>query len=594
MKRLLVARSAVRAVPMNIVNALLLSVLFLGHVDPVAHGAWFSVLTIAALLRLASMWRATRADRVPTDGEMLRYTLMSGVVGLCWGATPFLLTDSTPAIVGHAVALVIAGMVAGAGLTSAAEHRVVTAYAVPALGLWAVSLALEGTWQGFLVAFMLAAFYLAMNTLTKTYSNTLAEAVRANVALEEAHRHTEAQAAALSRLAEHNDQAARRAEDQARASAAMIANMSHELRSPLNGVLGMAQLLAENDLSADQKRMARRITESGEELNRLLTDVLDVSRIEAGRLELSLEDVTARSLADKVRRRMQPIADAKGVAFEVQVSGEAVRPLRADEERLLQLATIFVGNAVRFTDAGGVTAAFIAKPGGEGEARLRVQVRDTGCGVPESARPNLFDALSADKMDANIREAGTGLGLYLAKRLARLMDGEVGYEPAASGAGSVFWFEVGLKLSGKADRWADGEQLTFEARRLRMLVGESDPARRSVLLGYLKSFNCVVTCVETSEELVEALGAAAYDSVVLGLALSDCEPEEAAGDIRGLASTAAMTPIVRLVRDLEQPVLAAATETRVRAPVSADALLDGLNMALSSDAAALANLRRIA
>ncbi|MFW5660518.1 MAG: ATP-binding protein, partial [Oceanicaulis sp.] len=278
----------------------------------------------------------------------------------------------------------------------------------------------------------------------------------------------------------------------------------------------------------------------------------------------------------------------------VQVAGEAERALRADEERLLQLATIFVGNAMRFTDAGGVTASFTAKPGGDGEARLRVQVRDTGCGVPESARPNLFDALSAEKMDTNIREAGTGLGLYLAKRLARLMDGEVGYEPAASGAGSVFWFEVGLKVSGKADRWADGEQLTFEARRLRMLVGESDPARRSVLLGYLKSFNCVVTCASAGEEMVEAMDAAAYDAVVIGLEVGGRDAEDAGAEIRSLASTAAMTPVLRLSRDIDKPVQAGAMETLVRAPVSADALLEGLNMALASDPAAQANLRRTA
>ncbi|MEQ8434727.1 MAG: ATP-binding protein [Oceanicaulis sp.] len=591
-KRLLVARSAVRAVPLNIINAALLSVLFFGHVDPLAHGVWFTVLCVAALLRLGAMWRAHRADRVPSDGEMMRYVVLSGVVGLCWGATPFLLGPGTPVIISQAVAMVIAGMAAGAAMTSAAEHRVVLAYTLPALGLWAVSLALAGTWQGGLVAVMLCGFFVAMNALTKAYSNALSEAVKANVALDEARRHTEAQAAAMQRLAEHNDKAARRAEEQARASAAVLANMSHELRAPLNGVMGMAQLLEESAGGGEQRRMAQRIRESGGQLNKLLTDVLDVSRIEAGRLELQLEDVTARSLADRVRKTFEPEANAKGVAFEVQVSGEADMALRADEDRLMQLARVFVGNALRFTDAGGVTAAFTTRMGEGGAARLRLQVRDTGCGVPESARAHLFDALAAETMDSSIREAGTGLGLHLTKRLAQLMDGEVGYQPA--GSGSEFWVEVGLKPSQKADKYADGEQLTVESRRLRILVAESDPARRSVLLGYLKSFNCVVTCAISLEEMIEALESAAYDSVVLGLHVGDRDADDAAAEIRTLASTAAMTPVIRLRTDLDTPVQVSALETLVRAPVSAGALLEALNTALAADPAALSNLRRTA
>jgi len=591
-KRLLVARSALRAAPLNIVNAVLLSILFVGHVDPLMHGIWFAVLCGAAVLRLAAMWRAHKDDRVPTDGEINRYILLSGIVGVCWGATPFLLTPDASAIASHAVAMVIAGMAAGAAMTSAAEHRVVLAYTVPALGLWGLSLALTGTWEGLLVAALLIGFFLAMNSLTMTYASTLSDAVKANVALDEARRHTEAQAAAMSRLAEHNDQAARRAEEQARASAAVLANMSHELRSPLNGVMGMAQLLEESAASGDQRRMALRIRESGEQLNRLLTDVLDVSRIEAGRLELELEDVTARSLADLARTHFEKAAADKGLALEIQLAGEADTALRADGERLMQLVRILMTNAVRFTDAGGVVATFTTRMGEQGQARLRLQVRDTGCGVPETARTHLFDALASDRMDRSIREAGTGLGLHLCKRLTQLMDGEVGYKPA--GSGSIFWFEVGLKPSSKNDKYADGEQLTVEARRLRMLVAEVDPARRSVLLGYLKSFNCVVTCATSTDEMVEALGASAYDAVVLGLALDDRDAESAALEIRALASTAAMTPVVRLSRDLDVPVRAGAAETLVRAPVSAEALLEALNTALEGDSAAQSNLRRIA
>lgn len=593
-KRKLVARSALRAVPLNIVNALLLSVLFIGHVDPMIHAGWFALICGGALLRFASMWRAQHQDRAPTDGELHLYVLLSALVGVGWGLTPFVTGPDAPSMVNAAVAMTIAGMSAGAAMTSASEHRVVLAYTIPALGLWAISTILWGGWQGAVVAVMLVGFFAAMNALTRTYSNTLSEAVEANAALNESRRHTEAQAAAMSRLAEHNDKAARRAEDQARSNAAVLSNMSHELRAPLNGVLGMAQLLEDSGLNAEQASMVSRVRESGEALTRLLSDVMDVSRIEAGRLELAMEDVTARSLAGQARKKFSHQARDKGLALEIQVSGDADQALRADGERVMQLASIFIGNALRFTEEGGVTAAFTTHPDAGGKSTMRLEVRDTGLGVPESARSNLFDALAAESMDRSIREAGTGLGLHLAKRLVSLMDGEVGYRPADSGEGSVFWFEIRLKDSHKNDKYADGEQFTLDTRRLRMMVAESDPARRSVMLGYLKSFNCAVTCVPSREELLEGLGAAAYDAVLVGMALSDSEPEDAARAVRAMPSTAAVTPIVRLSPTLETPVEAGFAETLVRAPLAADPLLEALHCALEVDPAAAASLRRIA
>ncbi len=593
-KRLLVARSAIRAVPFNIINAVLLSVLFIGVVDPVAHAGWFTLVCGAALLRLATMWRANRADRVPTTRELTAYTLLSGCVGTGWGLTPFLLPADAPSILLQATSLVIAGMAAGAAMTSASERRVVMAYTIPALFLWAASIAMSGSWQGAVVVVLVIGFFFAMNSLTTTYAGTLNDAVQASAELREARKETEAQTEAMRRLAEQNDGAARRAEEQARANAAVLANMSHELRTPLNGMLGMTQLLQESGLDHDQARLATRARESAETLNSLLSDVLDVARIEAGRFDLNIGDITARSMADLTDKTHGRKAADKGLTFEVQVTGDADRALRADEARVMQLTRVLVTNALRFTNEGGITVSFAATEKNHDRAVLRVSVSDTGVGVPESARSNLFDAMASHRMDSNIREAGTGLGLHLVKRLSALMHGEVGYTPNENGSGSTFWFELQLKPSQKADKYADGEQMTLDARRLRMLVAEENAARHSVLLGYLNSFNCEVTGITSSTDMVEALSTAAYDVVVLGLSLADSEPEMAAADIRSLPSTAAMTPIVRLDTTLPDAVVPGSMETLVRAPVTADALLAALRSALEADPAAVSNLRKIA
>ena len=590
----LVSKSALRAVPLNIVNALLLTAILHPYVNTLSLWIWAGLLCVGPFVRFSAMLRARRADRAPTETEMYLYIGLSAVVGLAWGATPHLLSSNTPTLVSQIVGLVIAGMAAGAVLTSAGERRVIFAYAAPSLTLWAIALIRIDVSTGVIGAVMIAGFLLGIAMLAKTYANTLLESVAANLALEEANKKTLEQASALARLAEHNDQAARKAEETARSSAVMLANMSHELRSPLNGVLGMGQLLDKTRLSDEQSLMVARLLESGEKLEGLINTVLEVSRIDAGRMELVVEDITASDLADRLRREHAPHAAAKNISLDVTFEGEGGRALRADGGRLMHMCRILVGNAIRFTDEGGVTIRLTMPENHQGLSTLRIAVEDTGSGVPESSREQLFSAMGKDAIDENIKQAGTGLGLHLVRKLAEMMHGEAGYQPAEDGTGSVFWFEVKLRHSIKADRFADGEQMSVSSRRLRILVGESDPALRSVLLGYLKSFNCVVTCSGSSVELVDELGASAYDAVILGQELEDGEAEDASADVRALPSTAAMTPIVRLVPDLDAPLRVNAMETQVRSPVTAELLMDGLKQALANDPIANAQLYRIA
>jgi len=590
----LVARSALRAVPLNVVNALILTVLIYPYTNFAEHAAWLAVLIIAPVLRFSTMWRARRHDRVPTEPEMMAYVVLSGIVGVAWGATPFLIGPNTPSLIGQIIALVIAGMAAGAVLTAAGERRVIWAYAGPALSLWAVALIADDLQLGLIGAVIMVGFFAGMSLLARTYTQTLNESVYANTELEAARKKSTEQAAAMARLAEHNDQAARRAEEAARSSAIMLANMSHELRAPLNGVLGMAQLLEETKLDADQSRMIRRVRESGETLETLINTVLEVSRIDAGRMDLVLEDLCPHELSARIRREFAGEAEAKGVGFETRVTGDPDRCFRMDGGRITHMCRILLGNALEFTEQGEICLELNSDILTDGTGRLRVEVHDTGCGVPERLRDQLFTAMWADEVDPEIKESGTGLGLYLVRKLARMMNGETGYRPADTRSGSVFWFEVKLRASMKADRFADGEQMAVTSRRLRILVGESDDARRSVLLGYLKSLNCVVTCGVSSSELLDALNASAYDAIVLGQTLAEGEPEDACADVRVLPTTASMTPILRLIEDLDVPLRSNAMETQVRAPVSADNLLEGLKQALANDPIAGAQLHRIA
>ncbi|MCC5981163.1 MAG: hypothetical protein JJU26_05530 [Oceanicaulis sp.] len=589
--RVLITKSSLQAVPMNVIGALGLAAILWNSVPPVLLGCWVAAMTVISVLRLTSLGRARKSNTVPTPGEMNSYMACTVIVGALWGGAGFMLSadPSMAAVLG--VAVMISGMSAGAAMTAAAEPRVVLAYNIPCLSLAAAWYLSFASLSGVVLAIMVGLFFTVTTRLAATYRQSLVETVEANASLEEARREADAQREALARLAERHEAAARASEDAARAKAAMLANMSHELGAPLNSILAQTQMLQETQLSTDACRMVSRIRESGDVLSGLVAEILDVSRIEAGNMELRLDDFPVERLKERLTRFGEARTRIKDIAYRIDVSGDTGEQLRADQDRICQMAEIFIANAVRFTESGSIDVAIgVAPRAGDGSARLRLEVRDTGRGVPSAYRTRLFDSFAEEAARPG-SSSGTGLSLHLAKRMAAMMGGEVGYEPGDPG--SVFWFEVPVRIADKPGRYGD-ERLSLVNRRLRMLVCEADPARRSVLLGYLKSFNCVVSCADSASDMIEGLGASAYDAIVLGLNIGAYEPEDAVHDIRSLASTASLTPIVRLADNLAAPVQRAGSEVLVRAPVTTEPLLQALEEALSEDPSAIAYLRRTA
>lgn len=589
--RMLITKSSLQAVPMNVIAGIGLTVVLYGSVPLLWLGCWMAAMTVMSVLRLLSLNRARKSNTVPTPGEMTGYMICTAIVGALWGGAGFMLGPDASMAAVLTVAVIISGMSAGAAMTSAAEPRVVLSYNIPCLSIAAAWYLTFGATTGLVLALMVALFFAVTTRLASTYRQSLVETVEANADLEEARREADAQREALARLAERHEAAARSAEDAAKAKAAMLANMSHELGAPLNAILAQTQMLDEVAMPADAARMVARIRESGEALSGLISEVLDVSRIEAGSLELRLDDFPVERLKDRLSRFGEARAQAKGIGFSIEMAGETHEQLRADQDRLCRLAEIFIANAVRFTESGGVKVSVnVSGQTGDGTATLRLTVSDTGRGVPTAYRERLFD-IFAEEAAMPGSGSGTGLSLHLAKRMAAMMGGEVGY--AAGEPGSVFSFEVPVRIADKPGRYGD-ERLSMVNRRLRMLVCEADPARRAVLLGYLKSFNCVVSCADSASDLIEGLGTAAYDAIVLGLNIGAYEPDDAVHDIRSLASTASLTPVVRLAHDLAAPVQRAGSEVLVRAPVTTEPLLQALEEALSEDPSAIAYLHRTA
>ncbi|WP_309088234.1 response regulator [Phenylobacterium sp.] len=221
----------------------------------------------------------------------------------------------------------------------------------------------------------------------------------------------------------------------AQISAEQLASLSHEFRTPLNGVLGMARLLEGTKLTAEQRAYVAALRESGQHLLTLVNDVLDFAKLGAGRVELHPDVMDVESLLRSVSELLSPRAREKGLEI-AWAAPAGVGSVRADEGRLRQILLNFAGNAVKFTETGGVLLA-VSEPE---PGRLRFTVEDTGPGVSASARDRIFEAFTqAEASHADL--GGAGLGLAIARRLARAMGGEVGVETARTG-GACFWFEA--------------------------------------------------------------------------------------------------------------------------------------------------------
>jgi signal transduction histidine kinase/ActR/RegA family two-component response regulator len=376
-----------------------------------------------------------------------------------------------------------------------------------------------------------------------------------------------------------------RAEEATRAKSEFLANMSHEIRTPLNGVVAMADALSRRSLGAREGEMVDVIRASGETLERLLSDILDSAKIEAGQVAIERAPFNMARLVAEVESLWRLKAQEKGVELVCETAPELDRFVDGDVVRIRQVMTNLVSNALKFTSAGTVRMS-VARAGGD---RVRVGVSDTGVGFDTAQKGRIFGRFNQADGSITRRFGGTGLGLAISRDLVELMGGRMDCE-GRPGQGATFWFELPLPDAVIANDARDEADEAPAPVGIRILLADDHPANRMIVEALLSDADVELVSVADGREAVDAFTAGAFDLVLMDMQMPVMDGLSATAEIRAIEARrgGGRTPVLMLTANAMaehvQAGRAAGADGHLAKPITTAALFEAIAGALEGEA----------
>ena len=336
-----------------------------------------------------------------------------------------------------------------------------------------------------------------------------------------------------------------RAEEASEAKSMFLAHMSHEIRTPMNGVIGLADLLLDSALSEGQRQQVLLLKKSGTSLLAILNDILDLSKIETGKLELELAPTCVKDVATSAMEMVQAQATAKRLETRLDLADDLPSWILADEVRLRQILLNLLSNAVKFTEDGSVRLA-VTRRARDGSDHLSFAVTDTGIGIAADRRHLLFQSFSQVDHAMHRRYGGSGLGLAISRRLAEAMGGEVDLDGSTPGAGSTFAVSLPVAETEPPPIAPTGGPVARRGPPSRILVVEDIPLNQMIVEAALVGAGHRVVLVGNGVEAIHALGESAFDMVLMDVEMPEMDGLAATRTIRAGGSAYSAIPIVAL------------------------------------------------
>lgn len=337
-------------------------------------------------------------------------------------------------------------------------------------------------------------------------------------------------------------EAKEQAEEGTRAKSEFLANMSHEIRTPMNGIIGMAEILKEANLGSKESENLDILISSTRSLLSLVNDILDISKIEAGKVDLEIEDFEIRNILKDIENIMFIRAEEKSLDYKTFINSNVPTYLKGDPFRLKQIILNLVNNAVKFTEKGHVHIYIDITEENADDVTLEVKIVDSGIGIPDEGKKNLFQLFSQVDTSTTKIYGGTGLGLSIAKRLVSMMDGDIGMESVFE-KGSTFWFTARLERSQQTSiaqgiTEAADSVAKVPLKKLNILLAEDNEINQKIIQYSLTNSGFTVDIARNGQEAIDLYHKGEYDLVLMDVQMPVLDGFEATAHIRDVETNA--------------------------------------------------------